>query len=69
MQADMKDVPKLGADGRFWTLGAVDLFQTIDEQVAQVASYSAGYVLSQTIAAILAILDEYQVRLDRIECD
>lgn len=60
-QVDMTAPPKLGGDGRFWSAGAVDFFQTINEQLGLIEPLSTDYLLHQTALVLLAVIDEYQV--------
>ena len=60
-QVDMAAPPKLGGDGRFWSAGAVDFFQTINEQLGLIKPLSTDYLLHQTALVLLAVIDEYQV--------
>ncbi len=63
LKVDMQTPPKLGEDGRFFTFGAVDFFQTINEQFGLIEPLSAEYLLHQTALVLLAVIDEYQVLL------
>lgn len=57
----MQTPPKLGEDGRFWSFGAVDFFQTINEQFGLIEPLHTEYLLHQTALALLAVIAEYQV--------